>query len=60
MDKYFQVADWRVRPLMSGMLEYARNDSHYLLALYFMLIKLMARDSFNNQDEIKLPLTLLK
>ena len=60
MDKYFQVADWRVRPLMSGMLEYARNDSHYLLALYFMLIKLMARDSFNSQDEIKLPLTLLK
>ena len=41
MDKQFQVADWRVRPLLPGMLEYARNDSHFLIALYHILLKLL-------------------
>lgn len=37
MDKYFQKADWRIRPLPRAMLDYARADSHYLISLYHIL-----------------------
>lgn len=37
LDKFFQVADWRIRPLPQGMLDYARSDSHYLIPLYGLL-----------------------
>lgn len=33
-DKSFQLADWRVRPLSSAMVKYARLDTHYLLYIY--------------------------
>ena len=33
-DKRYQVADWRVRPLPTGMFDYARSDTHYLLYVY--------------------------
>ncbi|KAL2868354.1 exosome nuclease subunit RRP6 [Aspergillus lucknowensis] len=33
-DKKYQMADWRVRPLPSGMFDYARSDTHYLLYVY--------------------------
>lgn len=33
-DKKYQVADWRVRPLPSGMFDYARSDTHYLLHVF--------------------------
>lgn len=33
-DKQYQLADWRVRPLMGAMLKYAREDTHYLLYIY--------------------------
>ncbi|HVX87619.1 MAG TPA: HRDC domain-containing protein [Gemmatimonadales bacterium] len=33
LDKKFQRADWSVRPMAPGMLEYAAADTHYLLAL---------------------------
>jgi len=33
-DKSFQLADWRVRPLSSAMVKYARIDTHYLLYIY--------------------------
>lgn len=33
-DKRYQLADWRVRPLPSEMVEYARADTHYLLYIY--------------------------
>ncbi|KAF3386392.1 Exosome complex exonuclease rrp6 [Penicillium rolfsii] len=33
-DKRYQMADWRVRPLPSGMFDYARSDTHYLLYIY--------------------------
>lgn len=49
MDKYFQVSDWRVRPLLQGMMDYARNDSHYLIAIYVMLIKLLNPGVFQKQ-----------
>lgn len=33
-DKRYQMADWRVRPLPSGMFDYARSDTHYLLYIF--------------------------
>jgi len=41
MDKFYQVANWRLRPLNGDMLNYAREDSHYLIALYLILNKLL-------------------
>ena len=37
LDKTYQKADWRVRPLPKVMMEYGRNDSCVLLFLWFML-----------------------
>ena len=31
VDKQFQLADWRMRPLTADLLKYAREDTHYLL-----------------------------
>ncbi|KJE04090.1 exosome complex exonuclease RRP6 [Cryptococcus gattii NT-10] len=33
-DKRYQRADWRIRPLPDGMLNYARSDTHFLLFIY--------------------------
>lgn len=33
-NKSFQLADWRKRPLPLPMLQYAREDTHYLLYIY--------------------------
>lgn len=33
-DKTFQLADWRMRPLLEELIEYARQDTHYLLYIY--------------------------
>lgn len=35
--KKYQLADWRVRPLPSVMLDYARADTHFLLNIYDQL-----------------------
>lgn len=34
VDKQYQRADWRVRPLPEEMLKYARGDTHYLLYIH--------------------------
>lgn len=34
VNKEFQLADWRMRPLDSELLKYAREDTHYLLYIY--------------------------
>lgn len=34
VDKKFQLADWRIRPLPTEMVKYAREDTHYLLYVY--------------------------
>lgn len=36
-DKSYQLADWRIRPLTSQMIQYARIDTHYLLYMYDLL-----------------------
>eukprot|EP00053_Salpingoeca_punica_P027714 m.25596 g.25596 ORF g.25596 m.25596 type:complete len:815 (-) comp9786_c0_seq1:247-2691(-) len=33
-NKAYQLADWRVRPLSLEMMQYAREDTHYLLYIY--------------------------
>lgn len=37
LDKRYQKADWGKRPLLPAQLEYARNDTHYLLPLRHQL-----------------------
>lgn len=45
MNKKYQRADWGKRPLKPEMLEYARQDSHYLIALQEQLrAELLAAD----------------
>jgi len=39
VDKRYQRANWGQRPLKDEMLEYARKDSHYLIALRDLLVK---------------------
>lgn len=34
VDKTFQLADWRIRPLPEEFLKYAQQDTHYLLYVY--------------------------
>lgn len=34
VDKIFQLADWRIRPLPEDFLKYAQQDTHYLLYVY--------------------------
>lgn len=33
-NKAMQLADWRIRPLPNDMLEYARQDTHFLIYIY--------------------------
>ncbi|EFQ97567.1 exosome complex exonuclease RRP6 [Nannizzia gypsea CBS 118893] len=45
-DKKYQTADWRIRPLLTGMLDYARSDTHFLLYIFDRLRnELLALDS---------------
>lgn len=34
VNKVFQLADWRIRPLSDDLLKYAREDTHYLLHVF--------------------------
>ncbi|GFS15362.1 exosome component 10, partial [Elysia marginata] len=36
-DKQFQLADWRIRPLPQELINYAREDTHFLLYIYDMM-----------------------
>eukprot|EP01063_Lacrimia_lanifica_P006169 TRINITY_DN1370_c0_g1_i1.p1 TRINITY_DN1370_c0_g1~~TRINITY_DN1370_c0_g1_i1.p1 ORF type:complete len:692 (+),score=316.42 TRINITY_DN1370_c0_g1_i1:61-2136(+) len=52
VDKRYQNADWRVRPLPEEMLLYARLDTHYLIALYdklkFLLLQQAGKGGVEN------------
>lgn len=39
LDKRFQRADWGKRPLSRELIEYARDDTHYLLRLYDLQVE---------------------
>ncbi|XP_054712256.1 exosome component 10-like [Uloborus diversus] len=49
LDKQFQLADWRIRPLPEEMIKYARQDTHYLLYVYDCL----KRDLIQSGNERK-------
>ncbi|OZC07173.1 hypothetical protein X798_05809 [Onchocerca flexuosa] len=54
LDKKFQKADWRLRPLTDAHKTYARSDTHYLLHCYDQLHKklLDQGDAVNNLLEL--------
>ncbi|WKX93809.1 hypothetical protein Q1695_011238 [Nippostrongylus brasiliensis] len=49
LDKKFQLADWRERPLDEEMINYARGDTHYLLYCYDRL----REDLLEKGDQLK-------
>lgn len=51
-DKRYQMADWRVRPLPSGMFDYARSDTHYLLYIYDCLRNALVEASIPEENLI--------
>lgn len=62
LNKKYQLADWRIRPLSEGMLNYARSDTHYLLYIFDQLIndlikkdgKELVRRSFEDSRKVSL------
>lgn len=48
LDKKYQLADWRERPLPAEMVEYARKDTHYLIQLYFLLKQRLSESQFGD------------
>ncbi|EDV93320.1 exosome component 10 [Drosophila grimshawi] len=38
VDKSLQLADWRMRPLPQKLIDYARQDTHYLIYIYERLV----------------------
>lgn len=46
LDKKYQLADWRERPLSEEMIEYARKDTHYLHHLYHLLKSRLSYEQF--------------
>ncbi|KAL0227973.1 hypothetical protein RCL1_004116 [Eukaryota sp. TZLM3-RCL] len=53
VNKSFQLADWRIRPLSAQMISYARTDTHYLEYLYQIFLKKL----HENSTEINLVLS---
>ena len=51
-NKFFQVAEWRLRPLPKVMMNYSRADAHYLHFIYAILMDLMI-DNKNNVALLK-------
>lgn len=51
--KKYQLADWRVRPLLSPLLAYARSDTHFLLNIFDKLKnKLLEKKEQNTLSEV--------
>lgn len=51
--KKYQLADWRIRPLLKPMLAYARSDTHFLLNIFDQLKnKLLDHKEQNKLQEV--------
>ncbi|KAJ1609162.1 RRPp/PMC2 like exosome 3'-5' exoribonuclease subunit [Cryptosporidium canis] len=50
VDKRFQLADWRERPLTNELIEYARGDTHYLLYVYDIMRNLLLLHASKKPD----------
>lgn len=51
VDKTFQLADWRIRPLPKELVSYARQDTHYLLYIFDRLTNDLL-DAGNQQSNL--------
>jgi exosome complex exonuclease RRP6 len=51
-EKKYQMADWRIRPILREMLDYARSDTHYLLFIYDNLRNMLLEASSPDNDLI--------
>lgn len=49
-DKRYQMADWRLRPLPTEMLRYAREDTHYLLYVGDLLKEMLVSAQFGGLE----------
>ena len=49
VDKKYQTADWRIRPLPQEMINYARSDTHYLLYIYDYMKQDLIERAISNQ-----------
>uniref|UniRef100_A0A336LL95 Exosome complex component 10 homolog n=1 Tax=Culicoides sonorensis TaxID=179676 RepID=A0A336LL95_CULSO len=52
-DKTFQLADWRMRPLPEELIDYARQDTHYLLYIYDNMRNSLVQKSNEENNLIK-------
>lgn len=52
-DKTFQLADWRMRPLPEELIDYARQDTHYLLYIYDNMRNELIRKSNEGNNLIR-------
>ena len=46
LDKKYQLADFRERPLPAEMIEYARKDTHYLHHLYHLMKRKLTEEQY--------------
>jgi len=53
VNKKFQLADWRIRPLNEEMLRYAREDTHHLLYIYDLMRNELIDNGNVNKNLIK-------
>lgn len=53
LDKRLQLADWRIRPLTSAMLTYARADTHYLLSIKDRLVTLLSSVNISGKNGVQ-------
>eukprot|EP01123_Difflugia_compressa_P010290 TRINITY_DN3732_c0_g1_i1.p1 TRINITY_DN3732_c0_g1~~TRINITY_DN3732_c0_g1_i1.p1 ORF type:complete len:774 (-),score=180.19 TRINITY_DN3732_c0_g1_i1:221-2224(-) len=53
VDKKYQLADWRIRPIPEEMQKYAREDTHYLLYIYDMLKNEAIERGNQNQNVLR-------
>lgn len=50
VNKQFQLADWRMRPLPEELINYAREDTHYLLYVYDVMKNALI-EAANNENK---------
>uniref|UniRef100_A0A0K0E1A5 HRDC domain-containing protein n=1 Tax=Strongyloides stercoralis TaxID=6248 RepID=A0A0K0E1A5_STRER len=53
LDKKYQLADWRYRPLTYEMIQYARSDTHYLLGAKAYIVNHCLKAGNKNHNLIK-------
>ncbi|CEF67350.1 Exosome component 10 [Strongyloides ratti] len=53
LDKKYQLADWRYRPLTYEMIQYARSDTHYLLGAKAFIVNHCLRSGNRNHNLIR-------